>query len=59
MDDVHEGGDGFLSAQSDVTEASGRVEESFDLMVLFVAATIDGRLAVRLGGALISAVAPR
>jgi hypothetical protein len=52
MDDVHEGGDGFLSAQGDVTEAS-------DLMVLFVAATIDGRLAVRLGGALISAVAPR
>jgi hypothetical protein len=59
MDDVHERGDGLLSAQGDVTEASRRVEEALDLMVLFAEATIDGRLVVRLGFALISTVAPR
>lgn len=59
MDEAHEGCGGLLAAQSDAAEASGRVEEAFDPMALFAESTIDGRLAVRLGVALIWTIAPR
>jgi hypothetical protein len=44
MDEAHEGGDGFLTAQGDTTEAFEPVEETLDLMTLLVKAPVDGRL---------------
>lgn len=43
MDEAHEGGDGFLAAQSDASEAFEFVEEAFDLMALLVESPIDWR----------------
>ena len=44
MNEAHEGGDGFLAAQSDAAEALELVEEAFDLMALLAEAPVDGRL---------------
>ena len=41
MYEAHEGGDGFLAAQGDSTEAFERVEEAFDLMTLLVEPPVD------------------
>ena len=44
MDEAHEGGDGFLTAQCDTAEAFEPVEETLDLMALLVEAPVDGKL---------------
>ena len=41
MDEAHEGGDGFLAAQSDAAEAFELVEEALDLITLFVELPVD------------------
>gem|GEM_PF-3021127 len=44
MDESHECGDGFLTAQCDPAEALEFVEEAFDLMAFSIEAPVDRRL---------------
>ena len=41
MDEAHEGGERFFTAQGDPSEAFEFVEEAFDLMALLVECPID------------------
>lgn len=43
MDESHEGGESFLASEGDPSEALEFVEETFDLMALFVEPPIDWR----------------
>jgi len=44
VNEAHEGGEGFLAAQGDTSEAFEFVEEAFDLMTLLVEPPVDRRL---------------
>jgi len=44
VNEAHEGGEGFLAAQGDASEAFEFVEEAFDLMPLLVETPVDRRL---------------
>lgn len=42
MDEAHEGGESFLAAQGDPSEAFEFIEEALDLMAFLVEPPIDG-----------------